>query len=155
ETQAVAQVEKQIERPQKTEDEIVALVEKARASGVPPRILKLSCKEYEAIYPPSGEGDAVALLGTVTRQLEKQIDGALAEKKPGAVLVYGGALHNDLAPRAELAQFSFGPLYHDGHDGHKRLRYAEVDLYVPEIVAKDPSVVAEPWFARWKSESRG
>ena len=45
------------------------------------------------------------------------------------VLVYGGALHNDLAPRAELAKYSFGPAI----DALTHGDYREVDLFVPEL----------------------
>jgi hypothetical protein len=149
EKQAVAKVEAAIERPQKTENEILALVEKARAAGMKPAILKLSCEEYLKIYPPGGEVDALALLGTVTAQLVKEIEAALTLTKKGPVLVNGGALHNDLRPPRELQQFTFGERF------RKKLSYAEVDLYVPEIVEKDASVTSEKWFARWKAESRG
>ena len=66
------------------------------------------------------------------------------------ILVYGGGLHNDLQPRAELAAFTFGPKVLDEFQG----RYLEVDLYVPEYVERDPSMVKEPWFTLYKKRFR-
>jgi hypothetical protein len=66
------------------------------------------------------------------------------------ILVYGGGLHNDLQPRAELAAYTFGPKVLDEFKG----RYLEVDLYVPEYVERDPNMVKEPWFALYKKRFR-
>lgn len=66
------------------------------------------------------------------------------------ILVYGGGLHNDLLPRAELAAYTFGPKVRDEQSG----RYLEVDLYVPEYVERDPGMTKEPWFQLYKKRVR-
>ena len=58
------------------------------------------------------------------------------------MLVYGGALHNDLAPNPELASYSFGPAI----DAFTHGDYREIDLYVPELVATLPALRAERWY---------
>lgn len=66
------------------------------------------------------------------------------------ILVYGGGLHNDLLPRAELAAYTFGPKVRDEQGG----RYLEIDLYVPEYIERDPSMTKEPWFQLYKKRVR-
>lgn len=66
------------------------------------------------------------------------------------ILVYGGGLHNDLQPRAELAAYTFGPKVLEEFQG----RYLEIDLYVPEYVERDPNMTKEPWFALYKRRFR-
>ena len=61
--------------------------------------------------------------------------------------MYGGALHNDLAPAPALAAYSFGPAV----DALTRGAYREVDLYVPELVDALPALRAEPWFPIWQA----
>jgi hypothetical protein len=67
-----------------------------------------------------------------------------------AVLVYGGALHNDLAPAPELASYAFGESLSKSVGG----KYLEVDLYVPEYVEKQKSLRAEPWYAAYRRAAR-
>ncbi len=147
ETQAVAKVDETIKRPEATEDELVTLLKRAKGAGVRPHILTLSCAEYEDIQPKDGQVDYVKLLGVVTAQLKKGIDASLEKAPRGkTVVVYGGALHNDLYPKKILAQFSFAKAVKKEVAG----KYLEVDLYVPEYVEKDKEIPLEPWFAKWK-----
>lgn len=147
EVQAVAKVEASLERPDTVESEIVTMAKRAKAQGVQPHILEVDCDEYAQILPPSGETDYVALLGIITKKLKQKITAALAKAPPDrAVLVYGGALHNDLFPRAELADFAFGRTVQVQTDG----RYLEIDLYVPEYIETDAELIKEPWYASWR-----
>jgi hypothetical protein len=153
ETKAVAKVEESIKRPEATESELVTLIKRAKSAGVQPHILTLSCDEYEAIQPEGGEIDYVKLLGVVTTQLKKGIDQALAKSpKQKTVVVYGGALHNDLYPRKkELGIFSFAKAVKKQVAG----RYLEVDLYVPEYIERDKEIPKEKWYAEWRTKQAG
>ena len=58
------------------------------------------------------------------------------------MIVYGGALHNDLYPRWPLEELSYArDLARDLGGG-----VLELDLVVPEIVAPMAMVRGEPWF---------
>jgi hypothetical protein len=144
------------ERPAATEGEIVRLLRRAKDSGVVPRVLTVSCAEYAALAGgPRGSGplDYGALLALTRRHLEGAIREALsAAPAPGRplVLVYGGALHNDLYPARALASYAFGPAIF----ALLRGAYREVDLYVPEFVERLPAMRAEPWFAVWRRAAR-
>lgn len=58
------------------------------------------------------------------------------------VIVYGGALHNDLFPHWPLEELSYAqPLAAELGGG-----VLEIDLVVPEIVAPMQAIRYEPWF---------
>jgi hypothetical protein len=141
EKKAVAQVEKTTRRPASTEGEVVRLLRQAKEAGMEPRILQVACKDYQAMVG-GAEVDFDRLLRFTRDQLELQIRAALARPGSRLVVSYGGALHNDLEPSPELAPYAFGPAVSSAVGG----RYLELDLYVPELVEKNPSVRAQPWF---------
>jgi hypothetical protein len=145
-------VHKTTQRPVQTEDEVVTLIKRAKAAGVKPHILSVSCKEYEAIYQGK-QVDYDALLRMTSEKLEAGVREVLG--KPGtpanrAVVVYGGALHNDLAPAEGLAAYTFGESLSKTTGG----KYLEIDLYVPEYVEKQKTLRAEPWYRVYKKVAR-
>jgi hypothetical protein len=153
EKKVVKQVETTTQRPEATEDEVVTLIKRAKTDGLQPHILELSCDEYRAIEPKDGEVDYEKLLGVITEKLRRAIIFALAMQAggpPRTVLVYGGALHNDLHPEAALAAYSFGPAI----DRAVHRRYLEVDLYVPEYIEGDREITSQPWYARYLAAAR-
>jgi hypothetical protein len=152
ETAALAAVKKTTERPQQTEDEVVTLLKRAKAAGVKPHILSVSCKEYEAIYQGK-EVDYDALLRMTSDKLEAGIREVLG--KPGrddkrAIVVYGGALHNDLVPAEGLSSYTFGESVSRSVGG----KYLEIDLYVPEYVETQKNLRVEAWYRAYKKAAR-
>ncbi|HVY40901.1 MAG TPA: hypothetical protein VHM31_23340 [Polyangia bacterium] len=137
------------ERPAQTENEIVRLLRRAKELGVAPHVLDVDCHEYETVAA-GGQLDYDRLLKLTRAHLQRAIEQGLALPRPAGrpmVLVYGGALHNDLAPAPALAAYSFGPAI----DALTGGAYSEVDLYVPELVDALPALRAEPWFPVWKA----
>jgi hypothetical protein len=148
ESRVTEDIAKTTERPPETESEIVRLLRRARAAGVEPHILEVPCDEYRALSGGAGV-DYDRLLRFTGRALAEAVrKAALAPRPPGRplVLVYGGALHNDLHPVPELAPYAFGPEIHAFMGG----AYREVDLYVPELVERLPAVRAERWYSPWR-----
>jgi hypothetical protein len=145
EKKAVTHVEHTTERPKTTENEVVALLRRAKASDILPRILEVACKDYQAIFQ-ADEMDYEKLLRLTRDQLETQIRKALGRKESRLVLSYGGALHNDLYPSEELASYAFGPAISQAVDG----KYLEIDLVVPEYVEKDKLVNGQPWYQQYQ-----
>jgi hypothetical protein len=147
----IRDVQKTTQRPVQTEDEVVTLLKRAKGAGVEPHILKVSCKEYEAIYQGK-QVDYEGLLRMTSEKLEAGIREVLA--KPGgakrAVVVYGGALHNDLAPPEGMSSFAFGESVSKTVGG----KYLEIDLFVPEYIEKQKSVHAEPWYRAYQKAAR-
>ena len=69
---------------------------------------------------------------------------------PRLVAVYGGALHNDLHPQAELAAYSFAPAVLKATLGH----YVEIDLVVPEYAQTSAAVKAQAWWRAYRTARR-
>lgn len=149
EKKVVAEVENSTQRPATTENEIITVLKQAKAGGVAPHMLEIDCHDYAALTDAkTGEVDYEKLLSLVTRGLERQMNAALARspKSDKAVLVYGGALHNDVFPRRELAAYSFARTM----TKRTRGRYLEIDLYVPEYIEHDDRLTAEAWYGRYQ-----
>lgn len=164
EKEATQQIEKESERPATTEDEVVTMLKRANALGVAPHILTVECEDYEDLLDDKKEIDNVKLLEMVTRLLREKAEKLasvnrsltkidVAGKGPKAVVIYGGALHNDLSPSEELATFSFAPDLQKATDG----RYVQLGLYVPEYIERDEETrkaVWYPFFEKYASSTK-
>ena len=138
------------ERPETTESEVVRLLKRAEQLGVRPHILEFECKDYEALLEKDSEVDYFEMLGLITRELEQRSAKLVAAPAPDgkpsrAISVYGGAIHNDIEPHEELAQFSFAAALDKASAG----RYVEVDLLVPEFLETSEPFKAEPWYPQF------
>jgi len=161
-----ADVERTTQRPASTESEIETLIRVARERGIAPRILSISCADYEAMRPAGGQVDYDRTLRVTARALEGAIVRSVAEaggravgapssvpssEGPRMVAVYGGALHNDLVPDPELAAYSFAPRVLAATLG----RFLEIDLVVPEYVAGSAGTQAQPWWRAYRRARPG
>ena len=139
-TQVVETVEVETKRPEVTKDEITLLAEKANALGVKPHDLVITCEEYGLLQDEAGEVDYDALLGLLTDKLGDYALRGL--DTPGARLVlYGGAMHNDLHPREGMERWTYGPRARD----HSADAYVELDVYAPELVAGMDLILEPGW----------
>lgn len=149
EKQVTRDVARTTERPAETENEIVRLLRRAKELGIVPHVLDVDCHEYQSLVTSSGGVDYDRLLTLTGQHLGRAIQQALALPRPAdrpLVIVYGGALHNDLDPGPDLARYSFGPAI----DALTHGDYREIDLYVPELIATLPALRAERWYAAWR-----
>jgi hypothetical protein len=154
EKQVTAEVARTTERPAETENEIVRLLRRAKELGVAPHVLDVGCAEYRLLVGAGGGLDYDRLLTITGEHLGRAIGQALALPRPPArplVVVYGGALHNDLRPDPTLARYSFGP----GIDALTNGAYREIDLYLPELVRTLPALRGEPWYRVWRRARPG
>ncbi|HMF39168.1 MAG TPA: hypothetical protein VKQ32_00675 [Polyangia bacterium] len=154
EAQVTKEVARTTERPVETESEIVKLLRRAKELGVAPHVLDVGCDEYKVLAGAGGTVDYDRLLTITNQHLERAIgQGLLLARAPGRplVVVYGGALHNDLYPDPTLAKYTFGRHVHAATRG----AYREVDLYVPEMVDTTPALKAEPWYPAWQHAGAG
>lgn len=137
------QVRKEIQdttgRPPTTGTDIEALVMKSRKQRLETHGLPITCIEHGSLLDPTGRVDFLRLLELITEKLGSAARALVSDK---AVIVYGGALHNDLYPRWPLADLSYAVgLQKDLGGG-----VIELDLVVPEVVAPMPMVRLEDWF---------
>lgn len=139
--QASAEVSHDMERPPATENELVTLIERARALRIRPHLLGFGCADYRALRGPDGSVDYEALLGAVTTRLRDQALAGVAQAD-AVITLYGGALHNDLHPNPGVADFSYAVAVDEAAGG----RYVEIDLLVPEYVTGNAALAREPWY---------
>jgi hypothetical protein len=167
---ATRKIETEVKRPEATKSEVALLAEAARAAGIQPHAMTLSCKDYEQLAPEKGSPDPIVMLGLVTRELTRIATSAItyrdrqaaagsgsaasagsaAGSAPGSapppkrpwIALYGGALHNDRFPAAGVAEWSYAKTV-DRASGD---RYVEIDLIVPELAEADASSQKQPWF---------
>jgi hypothetical protein len=154
EERVTKEVARTTERPVETESEIMKLLRRAQELGVAPHVLDVGCDEYQVLAGAGGTVDYDKLLTITNQHLERAIgQGLLLPRAPGRplVVVYGGALHNDLFPDPTLAKYTFGRHVHAATRG----AYREVDLYVPEMVDTTPALRAEPWYRVWQGAGAG
>lgn len=128
-------------RPKATQMEILRLVRRTRQT-LQPHFLSMTCIEQDSLRDAHRNINYLLLLELVTDKLHGTIRGVLDDDPSHAVIVYGGALHNDLYPRWPLEELSYAqPLARELGGG-----VLEIDLVVPEVVATMSMVRDEPWF---------
>ncbi len=140
-------------RTKTTEMEVLRLMQRSQRLHLQTHTLPMTCIEYDAVVDASGHVDFLLLLELITEKLADTTRSLLAMKMerdgatPGrandrAVIVYGGALHNDLYPRWPLDSLSYAKSLSDQLGG----KVLEIDLVVPEVVAGMQMIRSEPWF---------
>jgi len=124
--------------PQLEVDQLVGASEHA---GIATYGLPVTCIEHSAMLDRTGHVDFLRLLELITEKLHDTTRALVDQGKD--VIVYGGALHNDLFPHWPLEELTYArPLAAElGGDS-----VLEIDLVVPEIVAPMQSIRYEPWF---------
>lgn len=143
---ATQRVESAMKRPESTKSEIGGLIGMIKQNGIKAHVMRLTCDDLAAVAPAAGV-DAEKLLGIVTRELGRVARSAVryrdehAEPRP-LIVVYGGALHNDLHPYESTAQWSYAGAVDEATGG----RFVEVDLYLPELIEGQALYQAEPWY---------
>lgn len=144
--EATRRVESAMKRPESTKNEIGGLIGIIKQNGIKAHVMRLTCEDLAAVAPPEGV-DGEKLLGVVTRELGRVSRSAVryrderAEPRP-LIVVYGGALHNDLYPYKSTRQWSYALELDEATGG----RFVEVDLYLPELVEGEALYQAEAWY---------
>ncbi len=137
-TDAVVERTKPITESQAStnQNEFVALGFAAKKLGIAPRALAPSCDEYQSVLD-AGQSDVLRFLALIADVTVRDVSELLDQRPPTATIVaYGGALHNDAAPRPGRESMSYAPRLLERTSGG----YVEVDLIVPEFVRDE-----EPW----------
>ena len=128
--------------PASTAMEVMHLVRASQRLGMEAHGLPMTCIEHDAMIAADGHVNFLLLLEVITYKLGEAARATLAADPDHAVIVYGGALHNDLYPHWPLEELSYAkPIAHE-LGGH----VLEIDLVVPEVVASMQMIRSEPWF---------
>jgi len=144
---ATARVEQAMHRPAATKNEIAALFGVTKANSIKAHVMRLGCEDLAAVAPGGGAIEAEKLLDLVTRELDRITRSAIRYRDAhqdgrGIIMVYGGALHNDLYPFKSTKQWSYAESVDEAAGG----RYVEVDLISPELVEGVPLYEAADWY---------
>jgi hypothetical protein len=138
------------------QDEYRTMGDRARALGVVPDLLWLTCQDLAEVSD-AGEAAIDVSLRTIQRltraKVQKLVDRDLASPtdKNKFVVTYGGAIHNDPEPTPERAAWSFGPAL-DAYVGGK---YVAVDVFVPEFIRDDASWKSQDWYVHYDKTKLG
>jgi hypothetical protein len=149
EQQAVAEKQKPVTSAQaaSNQNEFVLLGNQAKRFGMTPHALRPSCEDYQRVAQ-AGATDISLMLELIASETERTIKTLHARRPAQALIVtYGGALHNDVAPRQGRESWSFGPQLAELSAG----RYLELDLIVPEYVKDTDTWRALPWFEHFRA----
>lgn len=153
-------VEKQVQKQQSAvtapqaatnQNEFLELGHRAKALGIMPHALVPSCAQYEKIAG-AGSDDIAEMLTMLKSVTEQDVKALLQKRAPERLVVaYGGAMHNDIAPREGREDFSFGPALAESTGG----RYVELDLVIPEQIKDTEAWRALPWYPHYSRENAG
>jgi len=133
-----AQIQAVTSRPPSTESDLARLVAITNQLRMQTHALPVTCIEHSSMLDPRGRVDFFRLLLMVTDKLYDATRRLVREGRD--VIVYGGALHNDLYPRWPLDDLSYA------HTLAREVDVLELDLAVPEVVAPMKTLWQEPWF---------
>jgi hypothetical protein len=145
--------------------DFVALYNSARNAGMRAHLLVPNCDEYGKIVASQG-ADIDMMLTLIARLSGEKIEGLLRTsgapadgdagpvatdaRSPRLIVAYGGAMHNDSAPRAGREPWSYGPRIAKATSG-----YVELDLVVPEFVKDTDAWKAQPWYPHFTRGAQG
>jgi|HubBroStandDraft_2_1064218.scaffolds.fasta_scaffold92406_1 hypothetical protein len=138
------------------QNEYVVMGEKARGLGIVPDVLRPSCAEIDTVNH-AGDGAIRASLELIAELARKQaiqlVDRDAASKGDSGkmVVLYGGLLHNDLAPRPDMVAWSYAPAL----DAYVHERFVAIDLIVPEFIGDDESWRSLGWWPHYDRAKLG
>lgn len=150
-TEEVKQKQKPVTEEQATsnQNEFVTLGHRAKAAGIQPHILYPSCAQYDRIVKAGGDSIFV-MLETIALLTDQKAKAIVARNRAQGsadktVVLYGGAMHNDLSPREGRETWSYGPSL----ARHTGQRYVELDLIVREYIKDTEVWQSLPWYAHF------
>ena len=154
-TQQVAEATEPVTKTQRNSNksEYLVLAETAEKLGVRPHVLRPNCDQFKTVA--NAGDDKVLQMLTLIADLSVDIvsrirrRNAAAKAKRGVVILYGGAMHNDLSPQDGREPFSFGPRLTQLVDG----RYIEIDMIVPEFIRDSDTWRALEWYPHFKRDA--
>jgi hypothetical protein len=130
------------------QDEFTKLGHKAKALQVRPHVLRPGCDEFKKVKAagPDGIAQMLTMIANLSETLTRKIlDRNARRKLSKAVILYGGALHNDLPAVRGREKWTFGPALDEATGG----RYVALDLIVPEFIKDSDSWRSLPWYPHY------
>ncbi len=130
------------------QNEFVELGNVAKRLGIQPKALEPSCEDLQKITEV-GTADIAVMLETVAKYTKLDARAQLAkQKEPKLVVLYGGAMHNDLHPRPGAEEWTFGP------ELNQESEYLALDLIVPEYIKDTDAWRMMPWYEAYAERAK-
>jgi hypothetical protein len=138
------------------QNEYVTMGDRARALGVVPDMLRPSCDDMDRVRDAGDDvvGASLSLIARLTGTQSSRLldrDARSDADRGKVVIIYGGLLHNDLAPPPERAAWSYAV----GLDQQLHGRFVALDLVVPEYITGDESWRSLPWWSQYDRAKLG
>jgi hypothetical protein len=134
------------------QNEYLVMGDEAKRLGIQPHLIHPTCADFRALNAP-GADPADAALRLVGRLMHESAEKLLARNEKAGVekmvVLYGGAIHNDVDPIEAARPYSFGPPLVTLTKG----RYVELDLFVPELVHDSGMWLRFPWYAHFDKKA--
>lgn len=130
------------------QNDYVELGRAAARSGLGVHALETACADYDRILASAGDS-VLVMLELIRNRTIDVVERLLALRRGQGrtpfIVVYGGAMHNDIVPKPGREDFSFGEELSRRTLG----RYAALDLIVPEYIKQNEVWKALPWFEHY------
>jgi len=132
------------------QNDFFALGNVAKANLIQPHALTPTCDEFKSILNAKDQDIARMLELTATRSAE--VAEGLLELNASAkgipyVILYGGAMHNDMTPNVGREAFSYGPRL----DAITQQRTTELDIVLREQVKDTESFQRLAWYPEFRA----
>lgn len=149
----VKEAQKAVTEPQNAanQNDYLELGHQSKKLGIFPQALVPSCDDYQSILTAKSKDIAKMLELTATKTketVELLLKRATGEIHVPFIITYGGALHNDLAPKPGRETWSFGPDLQRVTAGH----VVELDLVQREQVRDTESFTKLPWYPYYRQQ---
>lgn len=129
---------------QANQDEFLELANRAKAQGMTPYPLRLSCEDLATITT-SEQGPIETSMQLIAHKTAERAAALIAAGgKP--LLLYGGALHNDVHPLPGRERWSYAAQVGQLQSDSVPVRYVELDVITREFVAARKPWTELPWY---------
>ena len=149
----VRQAQKPVTQTQSTsnQNDFLELGNVAKANRIQPHALTPSCDDFRSILAAKDQDIARMLELTATRSAD--LAEALLTRAKGStgvpsVVLYGGAMHNDLTPLEGREAFSYGPRLTKSTGN----RTTELDIVLREQVKDSETYRRFPWYEHFRAD---
>jgi hypothetical protein len=137
------------------QSDYVTMGDRGRALGIVPDALRPTCADMDAIRAAPSAIDAslesIATMIRIQAQRLVERDERSDADRGKLVVIYSGALHNDLAPPPTTARWSYAPEL----DAYCHGRFIAIDLVVPEFIGEDDTWRSLSWWPHYDRSRMG
>jgi hypothetical protein len=149
--EAVRQAQKPVVEAQAAtnQNDFLELGNVAKKNRIQPHALTPTCDDFQSILAANDQDIERMLVLTATRTAdltEELLNRTGTKQSSPTVILYGGAMHNDVNPAEGREAFSYGPRL----EASTRHRLTELDIVLREQVKDTASYQRLPWYPHFR-----